>query len=133
MRVLLLDNIHELAKNILEKRGFQVELIQTGISEELLLKKVKNVNIIGLRSKTKITKKVLDNAPDLLAIGCFCIGTNQVNLEECRKRGIPVFNSPYANTRSVAELAISEIIMLSRHLGDLNIQVHKIFQKDPLS
>lgn len=125
MRVLLLDNIHEFAKNILEKKGYQVELIKTGIKEEVLLRKVKNVNIIGLRSKTKITKKVLDNAPDLIAIGCFCIGTNQVDLEECRKRGIPVFNSPYANTRSVAELAISEIIMLSRHLGDLNNQIHK--------
>ena len=85
----------------------------------------RDVHVIGLRSKTKLTEKVLREAKNLLVIGCFCIGTNQVDLEYAAKQGIAVFNSPFANSRSVAELVIGEIIVLARQLGDRSMEMHQ--------
>ncbi|CEI93261.1 Putative D-3-phosphoglycerate dehydrogenase [Rhizopus microsporus] len=89
-----------------------------------LLEKIKDAHVIGIRSKTKLTKQVLEQAKNLLAIGCFCIGTNQVDLQAAANQGIAVFNSPFSNSRSVAELVIGEIITLARHLGDRNNEMH---------
>ena len=123
--VLLLENIHEDAKQIFEQEGYNVETIKGSISEEELCKRIKDVSILGIRSKTQVTKKVLEHANKLHAIGTFCIGTNQVNLDECCQNGIAVFNSPYSNTRSVVELAIGEMIMLVRNTFEKSIKMHK--------
>ena len=88
-------------------------------------KEIRDVHVIGIRSKTKLTEKILREAKNLLVIGCFCIGTNQVNLEYAAKHGIAVFNSPFANSRSVAELVIAEIITLARQLGDRSMEMHR--------
>ncbi|MEY3187442.1 MAG: phosphoglycerate dehydrogenase, partial [Bacteroidota bacterium] len=101
------------------------------LSEDQLIQEIKNVHLVGIRSKTQITKRVLENAPKLQAIGCFCIGTNQVNLFEARKRGVVVFNAPYSNTRSVAELVIGASIILIRKILDKNKAAHEgIWNKD---
>lgn len=124
IKVLLLENIHENAFNLFKDDGFQVEIKKDAYSEEELISSLGDVHILGIRSKTNVTKRVLDNAPKLLTLGCFCIGTNQVDLEEAEKKGIPVFNAPYSNTRSVAELVIAEIIMLARKAGDQSRDAH---------
>lgn len=124
IKVLLVEGIHQAAADKMREEGFSVELISTGLDEEELIEKVKDVSILGLRSKTQVTKKVLDNAPRLLAIGAFCIGTNQIDLTECLKKGVTVFNAPYSNTRSVVELAIAEMILLMRNLPDKIQSMH---------
>ncbi|RSH85204.1 D-3-phosphoglycerate dehydrogenase 2 [Saitozyma podzolica] len=118
VKVLLLENINLDAANFLKNAGYEVDHVSKAYSEEELLQKLPNYQAIGIRSKTKITKKVIDANPQLLVIGCFCIGTNQVDLDSAAKKGIAVFNSPFSNSRSVAELVISEIIALSRQLTD---------------
>lgn len=125
IRALLLENVHPEAKKMFKEEGYKVETEKGAMDEEELIERIKNVSIIGIRSKTNITKKVLDNAPKLMAIGAFCIGTNQIDLEECAKRGIMVFNAPYSNTRSVVELAIGEMILLMRNIPDKSVQMHK--------
>ncbi|PWJ43901.1 phosphoglycerate dehydrogenase [Sediminitomix flava] len=122
IKVLLLENVHPNAKATLEEEGYQVELHKGAMDEEELSEKIKDVSIIGIRSKTNITKKVLENANRLMAIGTFCIGTNQVDLETAQEKGIAVFNAPFSNTRSVVELALGEIIMLMRNIPD-NIEM----------
>ncbi|WVW80936.1 phosphoglycerate dehydrogenase [Kwoniella bestiolae CBS 10118] len=117
-KVLLLENINLDAAQFLKDQGFEVDHVTKAWSEEELISKLPHYQAIGIRSKTKITQKVIDANPQLLVIGCFCIGTNQVDLEHAARRGIAVFNSPYANSRSVAELVISEIIALSRQIVD---------------
>eukprot|EP01133_Synstelium_polycarpum_P014972 gene14972-17703_t len=108
-----------------------VESLTGALNEEQLMEKIKDVHVLGLRSKTKVTDKVLNEAKRLLAIGCFCIGTDQVDLAVAESRGVPVFNSPFCNSRSVAELIIAEIILLSRKLGDRNKEMHqKIWRKE---
>ena len=111
---MLLENIAQSGRDILEKQGYQIEHYKTSLSEDELIAKIREVHAIGIRSKTKLTERVLREATNLVVIGCFCIGTNQVDLEYAAKRGIAVFNSPFSNSRSVAELVISEIIALSR-------------------
>ncbi len=123
-RILLVENIHGVAKETLQAEGFQVDLIAHSPSEEELLQLLPKYDAIGIRSKTQITEKVLAANPQLVTIGCFCIGTNQVDLEAAKKRGVPVFNAPHSNTRSVAELVIAEMISLARQLGDRNTQAH---------
>ncbi len=118
IKVLLLENVHQRGVEKLKKEGYTVEVYPAGLSEDELAEKIKDVSIIGIRSKTQITKKVLANAKRLLAVGAFCIGTNQIDLEECQKKGVAVFNAPFSNTRSVVELAIAEIIILMRNLTD---------------
>jgi len=125
IKILLLENVHSAAVELLKKEDFQVECLKEALSEEELKAKIKDVHALGIRSKTRVTDEVLKEANRLLCIGCFCIGTDQVDLEAAEKRGIPVFNSPFSNTRSVAELIIAEIILLSRRLGDKSNDMHK--------
>lgn len=124
-RILLLENIHPIAKEFLENDGYDVDLLTHAPSEAELIKLIPSYCAIGIRSKTEMTQKVLEHSGQVLTIGCFCIGTNQVNLAAARKRGIAVFNAPHSNTRSVAELVIAEMIALSRQLGDRNTKAHQ--------
>ena len=125
IKVLLLENVHPIALELLKEEGYQVEVATGAMGEEELCEKIKNVSILGIRSKTTVTKKVLENANRLLAIGAFCIGTNQIDLEECQKKGVAVFNAPFSNTRSVVEMAIAEIIFLMRRFQDKSVGMHK--------
>lgn len=124
-RILLLENIHPRTKATFEDLGYTVDTQKGAWSEAELLQSIAEYEVLGIRSKTQITAKVLEQAKNLRAIGCFCIGTNQVDVEKAALSGIPVFNAPHSNTRSVAELVISEIIALSRNLCDLSKQVHE--------
>lgn len=125
IRVLLLENIHSDALNIFKKEGYQVESVSKSFDEKELLNKIKDVSILGIRSKTHITPGVLRNANRLISIGAFCIGTNQIDLNECLRKGIAVFNAPFSNTRSVVELALAEIIMLMRNIFEKSNMLHK--------
>ncbi|HEY9184655.1 MAG TPA: phosphoglycerate dehydrogenase [Salegentibacter sp.] len=118
INVLLLENVHQDAVDIMKKEGYNVSVHPGAMDEDELAEKIKDVSVIGIRSKTHLTKKVLQNANRLIGVGAFCIGTNQIDLEECLKKGIAVFNAPFSNTRSVVELAIGEIILLMRNLPD---------------
>jgi D-3-phosphoglycerate dehydrogenase len=125
LKVLLLENIHESANELLSERGFQVERASGALPESELKRRVADVQVLGIRSKTQITAAVLAEARHLVAVGCFCIGTNQVDLVTANRRGVPVFNAPFSNTRSVAEMILSEIVMLARQLGDRSREVHE--------
>lgn len=125
LKILLVENIHPVAKERLEEEGFKVDLISHAPSEDELLKLLPNYQALGIRSKTELTSKVFEQNPHLFVVGAFCIGTNQINLKAARKEGIAVFNAPHSNTRSVAELVIAEMIALSRQLGDRNTLAHK--------
>jgi D-3-phosphoglycerate dehydrogenase len=125
LKVLLLENIHESANELLGERGFQVERASSALPESELKRRVADVQVLGIRSKTQITAAVLAEARHLIAVGCFCIGTNQVDLVTANRRGVPVFNAPFSNTRSVAEMILSEIVMLARQLGDRSREVHE--------
>ncbi|KAM5531694.1 hypothetical protein V8D89_010162 [Ganoderma adspersum] len=114
LRLLILENISQEAVTVFRAQGFHVDHSTKAMSEDELVAKIGSYHAIGIRSKTKITERVLKAASKLLVIGCFCIGTNQVDLPSATKAGIPVFNSPFSNSRSVAELVISEVIALSR-------------------
>ncbi|GAM19831.1 hypothetical protein SAMD00019534_030060 [Acytostelium subglobosum LB1] len=131
IKILLLENIHTAAIQTFKNQGFSIESLGSALSEEQLMEKIKDVHVVGLRSKTKLTAKVLAEAKRLMAIGCFCIGTDQVDLAYAESKGIPVFNSPFCNSRSVAELMIAEIIILSRKLGDRSSEMHtKVWRKE---
>ncbi len=125
IKVLLLENVHEDAAMILKNEGYNVTTLTGALDEDELAEKIKDVSVLGIRSKTQITKKVLDSANRLISVGAFCIGTNQIDLEECLKKGIAVFNAPFSNTRSVVELAIGEIIILMRGLTDTFAEMHQ--------
>jgi len=126
IKVLFLENISEAAVQYFKIQGYtDVKKVTGALSEEDLIKVIKDVHILGIRSKTFISKKVLDSAKKLQAIGCFCIGTNQVDMKACKQKGIAVFNAPYSNTRSVAELVIGSSIMLIRKIIDKNEAAHK--------
>lgn len=125
LKVLLLENIHPLSQKIFENEGFVVETLPKALSPEELVKKIKGVHILGIRSKTQITAEVIGAADQLITLGAFCIGTNQIDLKSAKQRGIAVFNAPFGNTRSVAEMMVAEIIMLSRQLGDRNREMHR--------
>ncbi|KAK0720472.1 hypothetical protein B0H67DRAFT_552639 [Lasiosphaeris hirsuta] len=125
IKILLLENVNQTGRDVLTAQGYQVEFLKTSLPEDQLIEKIRDVHVIGIRSKTKLTEKVLREAKNLLVIGCFCIGTNQVDLSYAAKHGIAVFNSPFANSRSVAELVIAEIITLARQLGDRSNEMHR--------
>jgi D-3-phosphoglycerate dehydrogenase len=125
IKVLLLENVHQIGVNLFNEEGYEVEVVGSAMSEEELCEKIKNISILGIRSKTNVTKKVLENANRLLSIGAFCIGTNQIDLEICQEKGIAVFNAPFSNTRSVVEMAIAEIIFLMRNLADKSVAMHQ--------
>jgi D-3-phosphoglycerate dehydrogenase len=124
-RILLLENIHEVAQTRLQEVGFQVERLSHSPAEKELNTLLKQFDAVGIRSKTELRKSVLVENPHLMAVGAFCIGTNQVDLADANILGIPVFNAPHSNTRSVAELVIAEMIALSRRLGDRSAMAHK--------
>ncbi len=123
-KVLLLENIHPDAVKAFRAEGYEVQPVHKALDEKALGRALKGVSILGIRSKTKITAKVLGHATDLEVIGAFCIGTNQIDTKECNRRGVAVFNAPYSNTRSVVELVIGEIIMLFRRLAEKNKRLH---------
>lgn len=125
MRILLTENIHSIAQTKLLEEGFQVDLIGHAPSEDEYIQLLKKYDVLGIRSKSEITEKILAENSHLLAIGAFCIGTNQIQLAAANRRGVPVFNAPHSNTRSVAELVIAEMIALSRQLGDRNSLAHQ--------
>ena len=125
IKVLLLENIHPNAVELFKEEGYQIEGFSGALSEEELCERIKNVSILGIRSKTQVTAKVLEHANRLMSIGAFCIGTNQIDLDACLKAGITVFNAPFSNTRSVVELALGEIIMLSRRIFDKSMKMHQ--------
>ena len=124
MKVLLLENIHHKAEKFFRNENYQVETNSSSYEEDELIEKLQGVQIIGIRSKTDMTKRVLDESPDLLAVGAFCIGTNQIDLESCNRAGVAVFNAPYSNTRSVVELTVSNIIALLRKVFDRSKLMH---------
>lgn len=124
-KILLLENIHTVAKEALLDEGFQVDILSHSPNEEELLKLLPQYQVLGIRSKTHLSKNIFQSQPQLMAVGCFCIGTNQVDTLEARVHGVPVFNAPHSNTRSVAELVIAEMISLSRQLGDRNMRAHQ--------
>ena len=126
IRVLLLENVSERAANNFRKQGYtEIERLNKALTESELIHAIRNCHILGIRSKTQITGKVLESARKLQAIGCFCIGVNQVDLEKATDQGVVVFNAPYSNTRSVAELVIGAAIMLIRRIPDKNAAAHK--------
>lgn len=125
INVLLLENIHPVALDLLKAEGFNVETLTAALTEDELCKKIKNVNVLGIRSKTQVTAKVLEHANRLMSIGAFCIGTNQIDLKAATKKGVAVFNAPFSNTRSVVELAVAEMIILMRNIADKSAKMHK--------
>ncbi len=124
MKALLLENIHPSAKTNLEKAGYEVDLLSHALNEDELSERIKSYHMLGIRSKTRVTDKVIAAADQLLAIGAFCIGTNQIDLNSCREKGIAVFNAPFSNTRSVVELALAEMIVLMRQIPEKSTALH---------
>ncbi|WP_026970921.1 phosphoglycerate dehydrogenase [Aliagarivorans marinus] len=126
IKVLLLEGLHPSSLNTFQAAGYDnVEMIKTSLSEEELIEKIKDVHFIGIRSRTNLNARVLEAANKLVAIGCFCIGTNQVDLAAAQKLGVPVFNAPFSNTRSVAELSLGQIILLLRGIPRKNAMAHR--------
>jgi D-3-phosphoglycerate dehydrogenase len=123
--MLLLENVHPVAVARLREEGFSVETEKKALSEDELCERIKDVSVLGIRSKTQVTKRVLDNAKRLMVIGAFCIGTNQIDLRTATQKGIAVFNAPFSNTRSVVELAVGEMIMLIRNIPDKSVKMHQ--------
>ena len=123
MRALLLENVNQTALDLFGGEGFTVETLPHALPPDELARRISGVDILGIRSKTQVPAAVIEGA-SLLAIGCFCIGTNQVDLVAANRSGVPVFNAPFSNTRSVAELIIAELIALGRQLGDRSREVH---------
>jgi D-3-phosphoglycerate dehydrogenase len=124
IKVLLLENIHPSAHEIVRSEGFHLETVGGALSEDELCKRIEDVHVLGIRSKTRVTDRALASARRLLGVGCFCIGTNQVDLASANRRGVPVFNAPFSNTRSVAEMIMAEVVMLSRRLADRAREMH---------
>jgi D-3-phosphoglycerate dehydrogenase / 2-oxoglutarate reductase len=123
-RALLLEQIHPDAATILESAGFEVQSLTRALDEDELVDHLTGVSLVGIRSKTQLTERVLDKTAGMLAIGAFCIGTNQIDLDAATERGITVFNAPFSNTRSVVELALAEIISMTRRLTEKNALMH---------
>jgi D-3-phosphoglycerate dehydrogenase / 2-oxoglutarate reductase len=125
VRVLLLESIHADAVTRLEAEGYQVESLRNALDEAELIERIEGVHLLGIRSKTKVTARVLEKADSLVAVGAFCIGTDQIDLGAASQAGIAVFNAPFSNTRSVVELAIAEIIAMTRRLTEKNALMHQ--------
>jgi D-3-phosphoglycerate dehydrogenase len=124
VRVLLLEQIHPIANELLADAGFSVTSLSRALSEEELIEQLPGVSLLGIRSKTQVTARVLEAAESLIAIGAFCIGTNQIDLTASAEHGVIAFNAPFSNTRSVVELAIAEIISMTRRLTEKNAMMH---------
>ena len=134
IKVLLLEKLDRTAFDIFSSEGYNVETYDGSLEEDELIKKIQDVSILGIRSKTNITKKVIESANRLLSIGAFCIGTNQIDLIECAKNGVTVFNAPYSNTRSVVEIVLGQMINIMRSIVDKSNDMHKgIWRKDSIN
>lgn len=131
IKILLLEGLHQSSLEELKAKGYSnIEYVKTSLAEQELIEKIKDVHFIGIRSRTQLTENVLKYADKLVAIGCFCIGTNQVDLAAAQTRGIPVFNAPFSNTRSVAELVLGEILLLLRGIPEKSALAHRgVWQK----
>ena len=126
IKFLLLEGVHQSAVDVLQAAGYtNIEYHKKALDGDELKNAIKDAHFVGIRSRTFLTEEVLAHANKLIAIGCFCIGTNQVNLEAAKARGIPVFNAPFSNTRSVAELVLGEILLLMRNIPQANAEVHR--------
>ncbi|ETJ47519.1 phosphoglycerate dehydrogenase [Pseudoalteromonas agarivorans] len=126
IKILLLEGVHQSAVETLKRNGYSnIDYVKTSLPEDELKERIKDVHFVGLRSRTHINQAVLESAEKLVAIGCFCIGTNQVDLNSARERGIAVFNAPFSNTRSVAELVLGEILLLLRGIPERNAAAHR--------
>lgn len=126
IRFLLLEGVHQSAVTTLEHSGYtNVEYLKTALTEDELIEKIKDAHFVGIRSRTQLTRRVFEHAHKLVAVGCFCIGTNQVDLAAAQEHGVVVFNAPYSNTRSVAELVIAEAILLLRGIPEKNAVCHR--------
>ncbi|MFC1520759.1 phosphoglycerate dehydrogenase, partial [Pseudomonadota bacterium] len=126
IKILLLEGVHQTAVDVLKRAGYtNIEYHKASLPEDQLLRSIKDAHFVGLRSRTQLTAEVLNHAEKLVAIGCFCIGTNQVDIAAAEKLGVPVFNAPFSNTRSVAELVLGEIIMLMRGIPQRNALAHR--------
>jgi D-3-phosphoglycerate dehydrogenase len=124
-RALLLEQIHPDAEEILQSAGFEVETVGRALDEDELIERLSGISVLGIRSKTQVTRRVLEACPQLISIGAFCIGTTQIDLAAATERGVTVFNAPFSNTRSVVELAIAEIISMTRRLTEKNALMHQ--------
>lgn len=131
IKFLLLEGLHQSAVDTLHKAGYtNIEYLKTSLPEDQLIEKIRDAHFVGLRSRTQLTKTVFEAAEKLQAVGCFCIGTNQVDLDAALEHGIPVFNAPFSNTRSVAELVIAQSILLLRGIPEKNAKAHEgVWQK----
>ena len=126
IKILLLEGVHQSALEELRIKGYSnIEYIKTSLSKDDLIAKIADVHFIGIRSRTQLTDEVLSHAKKLVAIGCFCIGTNQVNIKAAQKQGVPVFNAPFSNTRSVAELVLGETLLLLRGIPEKSAKAHR--------
>ncbi|KFZ30485.1 hypothetical protein IDSA_10520 [Pseudidiomarina salinarum] len=126
IQILLLEGVHESAVEVFRQRGYDnIDFVKTALDEDELCERIKDVHFVGIRSRTQLTPKVFAAAQKLAAVGCFCIGTNQVDLQAARRHGVVVFNAPFSNTRSVAELVLAEIIMLLRRIPEKNAAAHQ--------
>ena len=126
IKILLLEGLHQSTLDTLKANGYEnIESIKTSLPEDELIEKIKDVHFIGIRSRTQLNEQVIAAANKLVAVGCFCIGTNQVDLQATQKRGIPVFNAPFSNTRSVAELVLGQLILLLRGVPSRNAKAHR--------
>ncbi|MCE2596522.1 phosphoglycerate dehydrogenase [Motilimonas cestriensis] len=126
IKILLLEGLHSSAEETFRAAGYtNIEALKTSLSEEDLKEKIKDVHFVGIRSRSNLTEDVINAAEKLVAIGCFCIGTNQVDLKAAQIKGIPVFNAPFSNTRSVAEMVLGQILMLLRGIPEKNAKAHR--------
>ncbi|WP_026437189.1 phosphoglycerate dehydrogenase [Acidovorax sp. JHL-9] len=126
IKFLLLEGIHASAVDVIRAAGYsQIETVSGALADDDLRRKIADAHFVGIRSRTQLTQEVFAHAPKLVAVGCFCIGTNQVDLNAARERGIAVFNAPYSNTRSVAELVLAEAILLLRGIPEKNAVAHR--------
>ena len=126
IKILLLEGVHQSAVETLKRNGYtNIDYVKTSLPEPELIERLRDAHFVGIRSRTHLTEVVLEQADKLVAIGCFCIGTNQVSLDAAQKFGIPVFNAPFSNTRSVAELVLGEILLLLRGIPEKNAKAHR--------
>lgn len=125
MKILLLEGVHPAAIERLSQAGYNSEVVAHALSEDELISAIRSVHLLGIRSKTCVSGKALAAAKNLLAIGCFCIGTDQIDLDEAARQGVPVFNAPFSNTRSVAELTLAEMVMLARRAAHKSQLLHR--------
>jgi D-3-phosphoglycerate dehydrogenase len=126
IKILLLEGVHQSAVETLKRNGYSnIDYVKTSLPEDELIERISDVHFVGIRSRTHLNQRVIETAEKLVAVGCFCIGTNQVDLQATKERGIAVFNAPFSNTRSVAELVLGEILLLLRGIPQRNAMAHR--------